>query len=223
MYADDTTLLIADSNLHDFKHRATDLFGSYSVWFKDLHTMNANKSQCMFYFCNSYDLPNTLSFDDHVVSRVDCVQFLGFYVDSILHWDKHIEQIRVKTSRCIGRIKLCKFLPKTCLILMHNAIMLPFISRGIECWGVAMKYLMDPLQVLQKRYIRIFSHIHPREHTTPFAKDLHILLLYDLYFFKTACLMFSVMNNACCDVLCNLFMKRSDIHNRLTCHANISF
>ena len=31
------------------------------------------------------------------------------------------------------------------------------------------------------------------------------------------------MNNACCDVLCNLFKKLSDIHNRLTRHANISF
>ena len=35
--------------------------------------------------------------------------------------------------------------------------------------------------------------------------------------------MFSVMNNACCDVLCNLFKKRSDIHNRLTHHANLNF
>ena len=31
------------------------------------------------------------------------------------------------------------------------------------------------------------------------------------------------MNNACCDVLCNLFKKRSDIHSRLTRHANLSF
>ena len=31
------------------------------------------------------------------------------------------------------------------------------------------------------------------------------------------------MNNACCDVLCNLFKKWSNIHNRLTRHANISF
>ena len=82
---------------------------------------------------------------------------------------------------------------------------------------------MDPLQVLQKRCIRIISHVHPREHTAPFAKDLHILLLYDLYLFKTVCLLFSAMNNACCDVLCNLFKKRSDIHTRLTRHANISF
>ena len=62
--------------------------------------------------------------------------------------------------------------------------MLPFISRGIEFWGVAMKYLMNALQVLQKRCIRIISHVHPRENTAPSAKDLHILLLYDLYFLK---------------------------------------
>ena len=142
----------------------------------------------MFYFCNSYDLPNTLSFDDHVVSRVDCVKFLGFYVDSMLHWDKLVEHIRVKMSCCIGMN--CKFLPKTCLILIYNAFMLPFISRGIEFWGVAMKYLMDPLQVLQKRCIRIISHVYPREHTAPFAKDLHILLFYDFYFFKQYVLCF---------------------------------
>ena len=98
----------------------------------------------MFYFCNSYDLPNTLIFDDHVVSRVDCVKLLGFYIDSMLHWVKHIEHIRIKMSRCNGMIKLCKFLSKTCLILIHNAFMLPYISSGIEFWGVAMKYLMDP-------------------------------------------------------------------------------
>ena len=68
--------------------------------------------------------------------------------------------------------------------------MLPFISRGIEFWGVAMKYLMDPLQVLQRRCIRIISNIHPHEHTTPFAKDLRILLLYDLYFLKQCFLCF---------------------------------
>ena len=97
LYADDTNLLIADLNLHNLIHRATNLFSLYSVWFKDnLLAMNANNSLCMFYFCNSYDLPNALSFDNHVVSRVDCVKFLGFYVDSMLHRDKHIEHIRVK-------------------------------------------------------------------------------------------------------------------------------
>ena len=105
----------------------------------------------MFYFCNSYDLTNTLNFDYHVVSRVDCVKFLGFYVDSMLHWDKHIEYIRVKMSCSIGMIKLCKFLPKTCLILIYNAFMLLFILRDTEFWGAAMKYLMDPLQAIEKR------------------------------------------------------------------------
>ena len=119
-YVDDTTLLITDSNLHNLIHRATNLFGLYSVWFKDnLLALNANKSQRMFYFCNSNDLSNTSSFDDHVVSRVDCVKFLGFYIDSMLHWDKNIEHIRVKMSRCIRMIKLCKFLPKIYLILMY--------------------------------------------------------------------------------------------------------
>ena len=131
LYADNTTLLIADSNLHNQLHRATNIFGLHSVWFQDnLLALNANKSQCMFYFCKSYDLLNTLSFDDHVASRVDSVKFLGFYFDSMLYWDKHIEHIRVKMSRCIGMIKLCKFLPKTSLILMYNAFMLPFILRG---------------------------------------------------------------------------------------------
>ena len=64
-----------------------------------------------------------------------------------------------------------------------SAFMLLFISRGIEFWGVAMNYLMDPLQVLQKRCICIISHVHPHENTAPFAKNLHILLLYDLYVF----------------------------------------
>ena len=77
LYAADTTLLIADSNLHNLIHRATNLFSLYSVWLKII-CLHANKSQCMFYFCNSYDLPNTLSFDYHVAYRVDCVEFLGF-------------------------------------------------------------------------------------------------------------------------------------------------
>ena len=108
----------------------------------------------------------------------------------MFHWDKHIKHIGVKMSRSIGMIKLCKFLPKTFLILIYNAFMLPFISRGTEFGGIAMKYLMDPLQAIEKRCIRIVSHVHPREHTAPFTKDLHILLLYDLYFLKKYVLCF---------------------------------
>lgn len=56
------------------------------------------------------ELPDSLIFDVHSILGTRYVKFFGFYADSKLRWDKHINVVSIKISHRVGITKLCKFI-----------------------------------------------------------------------------------------------------------------
>ena len=80
--------------------------------------------------------PATLTFDSHVVYRVDNVRYLSHVIDDKLNWQNHISNVNPKVSKVIVTIKRCSsFLPCSCLLTIYYSFIFPYLSSGMEFWG----------------------------------------------------------------------------------------
>ena len=140
LYADDTTLLLHDSSILKLINTASTVFQLFSIWFIDNKLcLNSKKTNFMVFsrYKNSF-APATLTFDSHVVYRVDNVRYLGYFIDDKLNWQNHISNVNSKVLKCIGMIKRCSsFLPRFCLLTIYYSFIFPYLSSGIEfCMGL---------------------------------------------------------------------------------------
>ena len=63
------------------------------------------------------------------------VKEIGVY-DEHLSWDNHIQDVACKVSRNVGILRKLKFtLPQTCLLLLYNSLVLPYLHYCSIIWN----------------------------------------------------------------------------------------
>ena len=142
MYADDTTLYccLEDIASEDKAHTLNIELERVHSWLNaNRLTLNVNKTKYML-FCksrNNHTTELTLRLNNNDIQSVTEFNFLGLYLNSKLNRDTHINVIGKKISRAVGIIKkLQLLLPKTILISLYNALVLPHINYCLLSWGL---------------------------------------------------------------------------------------
>ena len=108
-------LLLHDSSILALINNASTLFQLFSTWLIDNKLcLNSKKTNFMVFsrYKNSF-APATLTFDSHVVYRVDNVRYLDYVIDDKLNEQNQISNFNSKVSKVIGMIKRCSFI---CLV-----------------------------------------------------------------------------------------------------------
>ena len=168
--------------------------------------MNDSKTHFIVFGPVGNDNIDTIIFDDHVVKRVNEIRYLGIIIDDHLCWKSHINCVRDKVVRGVGMLTMSYMcLPKQCLLTIYYLFIQSYLQYGIEFWGSTYATYLQPLRVLQNCSIRLIFHVDILTHCAPLAYNLGLLLLHDLLFYSTACIMFKVANNLSPDVMCHLF------------------
>ena len=73
----------------------------------------------------------------HLYDTVNEFYFLGLYINSKLNWDTHTNFIGKRISRAVGVIKKMQLIfPKSVLITIYNALILPHINDCLLSWGL---------------------------------------------------------------------------------------
>ena len=147
-----------------------------------------NSSNLLFYmllymlFCkrrNNHTTELTLRLNNNDIQSVTEFNFLGLYLNSKLNWDTHINVIGKKISRAVGIIKkLQLLLPKTILISLYNALVLPRINYCLLSWGLGSA--AESIFLQQKKAMRAISFSSHNAHTEPLFKIYNILKLKDI-------------------------------------------
>ena len=87
------------------------------------------------------------------------------------------------------------FMPNDCLLVIYNAVVLPYYLHCIELWGNARTMFLQPLRIFQTIYIHLICHASPLEHCEMLAKNLKLLMFDDLFFISITTLMHKYFNN----------------------------
>ena len=77
--------------------------------------------------------------------------------------------------------------------MLYNSLILPHLNYGVECWHAAPNYVLNKLQVLQKKALRAIFNLPYNSHTNDIFKDNGFLKLADIYRLNLACHMFKII------------------------------
>ena len=186
MYADDTTLFccLEDITSDNKELVLNNKLQRVHLWLKaNRLSLNVKKTKYML-FCKQKraeikELNIRISND--AIQSVDDFNFLGLHINSKLNWDTHTNVIGKRMSHAVGVIKKLQLVfPKTILLTIYNALILPHIGYCLLSWGSASA--IKTIFMLQKRAIRAMSSAGYNAHTEPLFKfiDRLLVLYYNL-------------------------------------------
>ena len=226
LFADDTSLLYADSNLKSLEKTVNSELLKVSDWLNaNKLTLNAKKSNYVIFrpyqrklnysiniemIDNCTQIPTTLQCEDHV-------KYLGVLLDSNLSWKFQINNVALKISRTVGVVaRLRHFVPRTTLLNIYQSLILPHLTYGLAAWGQAAKTHLKKILVLQKRALRLMYFSEPRAHAVPLFISSKILPLQMLYAEKVSSIMFDVSCMNAPSNICDFFTKANSKHRHET-------
>ena len=91
------------------------------------------------------------------------------------------------------------------LLLLYNALILPFLNYCLQVWGNSYPSNLLRLVTLQKKIVRIIDHAAFLEHTSPLFKKHKILKVHDLVKISLINVMHNFLTNTLPPVLASNF------------------
>ena len=196
MYADDTTLFCC---LEDIKSDNKELVLNNELqcvhsWLKaNRLSLNVKKTKYMLFRKQKRtDIRElNLRISNDAIQPVDDFNFLGLHINSKLNWETHTNVISKRMSRAVGVIKKLQLVfPKTILLTIYNALILPHINYCLLSWGSASA--VKTIFTIQKRAIRAISSAGYNAHTEPLFKFLNVLKVEDIYNYRLLVLYYNL-------------------------------
>ena len=159
--------------------------------------------------------------DDTAIEHSTSEKLLGLIVDQNLTWNSHVKRVHLQTSRNIALLRRIKnFLPLESRILFYNSFIQPYLDYCSAVWDTCPN--STSLHKLQKRAARIILDKHYLEHSTPLFKKLNWIPLPLRFKYRTATLMFKVVNNSAPNYLMKLFKPVKHIQKRASRSTNLN-
>ena len=122
-----------------------------------------------------------LKIDGVNIQEVSTVKYLGVTFDANLTWKNHINELCLKLSKTVGIFsKLRYYVNVDILIMLYYSLIYPFLTYGIQVWGLTYPTYLKPVTTLQKRVVRLMTFSDPRSHSEPLLKSLRLLKFSDI-------------------------------------------
>ena len=96
-----------------------------------------------------------LRINNDAIQSVNDFNFLGLHINSKLNWDTHTNVVCKRISRAVGVIKKLQLVfPKTILLTIYNALILPHINYCLLSWESAIA--VKSIFMLRKEQFELF-------------------------------------------------------------------
>lgn len=207
LYADDTAIFFEGKSHIELQNAIDRELPRICNWFHaNKLSLNASKTFCQLYSKSSNNISIKVKLDCTQVKFVESVKYLGIHIDTDMKWKTHIEGISNILSRNIGIVKKSSYyLDKKHLLLLYNALCLPYINYCCLIWGHSAPTILNRLFLLQKRVVRVIDGQHRLAHTNPIFAKLKILKVKDIAVQQSIIFIHKVMMRKVPENICSLF------------------
>ena len=189
LFADDCTFQISGANTSDIFLQANKELFKAEQWFSaNKLTLNTKKTRFMlFKNKNQHVHVQELCIGNNVITRAgnSCIEksvrFLGVLIDDELSFTRHIDKLKSKLNSGLYALSTCNtIVPLDIRILIYRALIDSHLQFGSIIYGAANPKLLEPLQILQRKALRLLAMAKYNAHTDPLFKKYKILKLFDL-------------------------------------------
>ena len=224
LFADDTNILLSHNNLRELINIMNLELNNVSLWFKSNKlSLNISKTHFMHFQTTrrNVTLSQNIIIDNIPLNQEEYVKFLGITIDKHLSWGQHINNVSSSIAKGIGILyKLKKFLPEHSLLMIYNALILPYINYCNIIWGNCSMTKLDHIFLLQKKAVRICTKSSYLSHTDPLFKRLRMFKVYDINTLQIAIFMFKYHYEMLPPVFTNFFSYNNNLHSYPTRTCN---
>lgn len=189
MFADDTSLILANSNINNLLDNVKTAVQEMESWFyTNKLSLNVKKSNFMLFsykkscsFQQLTDYKIMVGQDSLVATKKTTL--LGIIIDQNLNWKEHIQTLGTKlSSLCFAIYSIKKTCSFSTVLSLYYANVYSALKYGIILWGNSPNW--KKIFLLQKRIIRIIAGATHRSPCKPLFKNFGILTLPSLYIFQ---------------------------------------
>jgi hypothetical protein len=173
LFADDTSIIITDTNKLDFYININQTFQDINTWFTvNLLTLNFNETHYLeFRTKNHYNVNTQINCDQKNITNATEIKFLGLIINETLSWKQHIEQVISKMSSACYALRNIKHIVSLDTIkVIYSAHIHSIMSYGIIFWGGSS--YGNKVFILQKKAIRIMTNTRPRDSCREVFKNM---------------------------------------------------
>jgi len=211
-YADDTSILITGSNKIDFEKSINQTLQKINMWFQSNRlTLNVNKTQFLEFRLKHLFKDNIKTdYKQNYMNNAIEVSFLGLFLDGVLSWKKHIDQLTSKLcSACYVLRNIREVLSRVILKTVYFTHIHTLLSYGIIFWGSSS--YAKKIFMIQKKSIRITTNSKPTDSCRHHFINLEIMMMYAQYIYS---LMVHTVKNL------HLYEFNNEIHEYRTRYNN---
>ncbi|CAB3976672.1 Hypothetical predicted protein [Paramuricea clavata] len=122
--------------------------------------LNAKETKDMWIcFGKSISQPTNLYIGDVMIERVNSFQLLGVSCQSNMKWNSHIKEITRKGNRRLCHLRQCRkaHLPTEVGLATYCTKIRPLLEYAAPVWGGLPHYLVNNLERIQRRSLRIIG------------------------------------------------------------------
>ena len=104
--------------------------------------------------------------------------------------------------------------------MLYYSLIYPFLTHGIQVWGLTYPTYLKPVTTLQKRVVRM-TFSDPRSHSEPLLKPHRLLKISDIIHFEILCFVYQWYHKLSPSCFVNYFNPVSSIHSHNTRQSQI--
>ncbi len=225
LFADDTTIYDTSNDINRLYVSINENLNSLADWFKaNKLSLNINKTNYMLFGKSSIQNESarvSLCIGKDVIKQVKSTKFLGLIIDDQLKWSDHISHVKSKLTSSLFAIRKAKHvLSQKHIKTLYYSMFHPYLEYGNIIWGSAAQSLLKPIEILQKKAVRIINNSNYNTHTGPIFKSHNILSLHDLHSLQVNKFMYQYHHNSLPTPLMDLFTPNRIIHHHNTRHRD---
>lgn len=200
LFADDTALFyIAAKTEQELAYSMQEDLSTLNEYLRlNRLALNANKTNYVLFTSSNLSqkikLPAPLQINNTIIKRVNCVKYLGLYIDENLKWDTHVECVTKKVLPVVGVLWRLSGAPVEVKSIIYNSLINSHLQYLNMVWGSASKKVLYPLQIAQNKAIKAVHNLSCYTNTRTmydYYKILPIKLSYEfnllVYIYKNCC------------------------------------
>ena len=214
LFADDTSLIFSSNNHVSLVNSCNLGLEKFYEWScANRLSINNDKTNLML-FTNSKESINlsNIQLNNSMIEHVSSVRFLGVEMDENLKFNLHINNIAKKISQNTGILrKLKEFVPADTLLHLYYIFIESYMNYCTLSFGNAFDTHLRPLEVAQKKCVRVVGNQPYFSHTNPIFRRLKILKFKDIYRYNLGIYMYKNLDH---------FTNRRSLHDHDTRSGN---
>lgn len=216
MYADDCMIYVSDNDIDHAKAQLNDDLMRVDDWLKfNKLSLNTEKCNTMIFNDKKDESNMSIKIGNEIINRVDCIKYLGVYIDDELNFEGHYDKLLKKINKRVGLMRrINKKMNMESKKIFVKSIILPHIDY---CSSILLMFSDEKIKKIQRainRALRIALMLPNDSNVKEMLENFNLMTVNQRIHFNAIKLIYHATEKGSPVSFASKFKKRSEMRPR---------